>query len=80
MKLILMTSTRKLRRVFFFSFRHPMCSGRLEMELPYFTKFLLIAAYLASHNPAKLDVKLFSSMPSKSRAGQTPSKRVYILG
>ena len=31
----------------------------LKMELPYLSKFLLIAAYLASYNPAKYDRRLF---------------------
>ena len=32
------------------------------MELPYYSKFLLIAAYLASYNPAKSDKKFFSKV------------------
>lgn len=31
----------------------------LKTELPFFSKFLLIAAYLASHNPARYDRRLF---------------------
>lgn len=31
----------------------------LKMELPFFSKFLIIAAYLASYNPARYDRRLF---------------------
>ena len=31
----------------------------LKTELPFFSKFLIIAAYLASYNPAKYDRRLF---------------------
>ena len=30
-----------------------------SVELPYFSKYLLIASYLASYNPAKSDKKFF---------------------
>ena len=32
------------------------------MELPYYSKFLLIAAYLSSYNPAKSDRKFFAKV------------------
>ena len=32
---------------------------RLNTELPFYSKFLLIAAYLASYNPAKSDRRFF---------------------
>lgn len=32
---------------------------RQSIELPYFSKYLLIASYLASYNPAKSDKKFF---------------------
>ncbi|ELT87755.1 hypothetical protein CAPTEDRAFT_162477 [Capitella teleta] len=35
-------------------------SSRVSMELPYYSKFLLIAAYLASYNPSKSDRRFFS--------------------
>lgn len=38
-----------------------------NLELPYFTKFLLIAAYLASHNEAKSDKRLFMKYHGKER-------------
>ncbi|KAI9207559.1 origin recognition complex subunit 5 C-terminus-domain-containing protein [Polychytrium aggregatum] len=34
-------------------------STRTNLELPYYTRFLLIASYLASYNPAKMDVRFF---------------------
>ena len=39
----------------------------LAIELPMLTKFLLIAAYLASHNPADTDVKIFTHHRSGRR-------------
>jgi origin recognition complex subunit 5 len=33
--------------------------GGLKTELPFFSKFLIIAAYLASYNPARYDRRLF---------------------
>ena len=38
------------------------------MELPYYSKFLLIAAYLASYNPAKVDRRFFAKVNSRSLA------------
>lgn len=38
-----------------------------KLELPYYTKFLLIAAYLASHNDAKIDKRLFVKHHGKQR-------------
>lgn len=38
-----------------------------QLELPFYTKFLLIAAYLASHNDAKLDKRLFVKHHGKQR-------------
>lgn len=34
-------------------------SSYSTVELPFYSKYLLIAAYLASHNPAKTDRQLF---------------------
>jgi origin recognition complex subunit 5 len=39
----------------------------LAIELPMLTKFLLISAYLASHNPADTDVKIFTHHRSGRR-------------
>ena len=33
-----------------------------EFDLPYYTKFLLLASYLASYNPARYDVRYFSKV------------------
>ncbi|TPX60910.1 hypothetical protein PhCBS80983_g01469 [Powellomyces hirtus] len=35
-------------------------AGSGAVDLPYYTKFLVIAAFLASYNPARLDVRFFS--------------------
>ena len=37
-------------------------SSRANMELPYYSKFLLIAAYLASYNPVKVDRRFFAKV------------------
>lgn len=42
-------------------------SASKKLELPYYTKYLLIAAYLASHNEAKLDRRLFTKNHGKER-------------
>lgn len=34
-------------------------SAHTHVELPYYSKFLLIAAYLASFNPARTDKRFF---------------------
>ncbi|XP_055326232.1 origin recognition complex subunit 5 [Sitodiplosis mosellana] len=38
-----------------------------KLELPHYTKFLLIAAYLASHNDAKIDKRLFVKHHGKQK-------------
>lgn len=38
-----------------------------KLELPYYTKYLLVAAYLASHNDAKIDRRLFMKHHGKQR-------------
>ena len=40
---------------------------RLHVELPFHSKFLLIAAYLASYNPAKSDKRFFVKHHGKQR-------------
>ncbi|XP_040577139.1 LOW QUALITY PROTEIN: origin recognition complex subunit 5 [Lepeophtheirus salmonis] len=40
---------------------------RLKVELPFFSKFLLIAAYLSSHNPSKSDKRFFVKHHGKQR-------------
>ncbi|KAL8219332.1 UNVERIFIED_CONTAM: Origin recognition complex subunit 5 [Gekko kuhli] len=34
-------------------------SAHAHVELPFYSKFLLIAAYLASYNPARTDKRFF---------------------
>lgn len=41
-----------------------------QLELPYFAKYLLIAAFLASHNDVKLDKRLFVKHHGKQRKTQ----------
>lgn len=33
-----------------------------SLELPYYSKYLLISAYIASYNPAKTDKRFFSKV------------------
>jgi len=51
----------------------------LISELPIVTKYLLVAAYIASYSPAKLDQKLFGN--SNIRCGSYPlkKKKLYQL-
>lgn len=37
------------------------------LELPFLSKYILIAAYLASYNPANTDVRMFAKRQNKSR-------------
>jgi hypothetical protein len=39
-------------------------SRQQQVELPYFSKFLLIAAYIASYNPSKTDRRFFVKVSS----------------
>ncbi|KAL0131805.1 hypothetical protein PUN28_002986 [Cardiocondyla obscurior] len=39
----------------------------LSFELPFYAKYMLIAGYLASHNPAKYDKHIFMKQSSKRR-------------
>lgn len=56
--------------------------GRADFELPYYTKFLLIASYLASYNPPRFDVRYFakSAEERKKKKGGGTRKRVDNLG
>lgn len=58
--------------------------GRAEFELPYYTKFLLIAAYLASYNPPRFDVRYFAKASEerkkKKGGGTRKGARVDKLG
>eukprot|EP00041_Stephanoeca_diplocostata_P015743 m.301360 g.301360 ORF g.301360 m.301360 type:complete len:577 (+) comp20140_c0_seq2:164-1894(+) len=57
------------------------------LELPFLSKYILIAAYLASYNPANTDARMFAKRQSKSRgsrrgASKKRRERVpqYLLG
>lgn len=49
-------------------------------ELPYYTKFLLISAFLASYNPSKDDARIFSHesgmKKKRKRTGQKSNKGI----
>lgn len=34
------------------------------MELPFYSKYLLLASYIASHNPSRMDRRFFSKVES----------------
>lgn len=42
-------------------------SALRQLELPFYTKYLLISAFLASHNDAKIDKRLFMKYHGKQR-------------
>ncbi|KAJ3021480.1 Origin recognition complex subunit 5 [Thoreauomyces humboldtii] len=59
----------------------PLTSGAsIVMDLPYYTKFLVIAAFLASYNPPRLDVRFFakdrSDEVSKRKGGKGRAGKV----
>ncbi|KAJ3150469.1 Origin recognition complex subunit 5 [Geranomyces michiganensis] len=46
-------------------------AGPGAMDLPYYTKFLIIASFLASYNPPRLDVRFFA----KDRSDETTRRK-----
>ena len=50
-----------------------------QMELPYYSKFLLIASYIASYNPPKTDKRFFMKHHGKQRKTQAMIKVIEIL-
>ncbi|KAF7726968.1 Origin recognition complex subunit 5 [Apophysomyces ossiformis] len=63
--------------------KHTRESSRVDFDLPYFTKFLLIASYLASYNPPRFDVRYFSKTAEqrkKKKGGGTRNSRVDAQG
>ncbi|XP_030853310.1 origin recognition complex subunit 5-like [Strongylocentrotus purpuratus] len=55
-----------------------MLSARAHVELPFYSKFLLIAAYLASYNPARTDRRFFSKHHGKIKKSAKVSKKEVI--
>ena len=53
--------------------------SRITVELPFYSKFLLISAFLASYNPAKSDKRFFVKHHGKQRktAASMKSKEQY---
>ncbi|KAK3579067.1 hypothetical protein CHS0354_029927 [Potamilus streckersoni] len=51
-------------------------SHRCHVELPYYSKYLLIAAYLASYNPAKTDKRFFAKH-SEKKSKKTLQKKKH---
>ncbi|KAJ2827139.1 hypothetical protein IWW50_002032 [Coemansia erecta] len=49
------------------------------LDLPYYTKFLLIAAFLASYNPSRLDAQYFSRTKAPGRRGRGRGKAAMQL-
>ena len=56
----------------------------VELELPYYTKYLLLAAYCASHNPPESDTRYFTKVTGKGgsrRRSKAPKRsRTAELG
>ncbi|KAF2346899.1 Origin recognition complex subunit 5 [Trinorchestia longiramus] len=48
--------------------------GAAKVELPFYSKYLLIAAYLASYNPAKSDRRFFLKHHGKQKKTQAMMK------
>lgn len=42
-----------------------LSEGKIDIQLPYFSKYLLLAAYIASFNPPKYDLKFFGMNKGK---------------
>ena len=53
--------------------------SRRGLELPYFSKYLLIASYLASYNPSKSDKKFFSKVRLRAIVYNIAYVNSYIL-
>lgn len=67
---------------------YQMTEHQEGLELPYYTKFLLIAGFLASYNPSRLDVQYFAKGPEARKkrrrknndAGLGSRDRQQLLG
>ncbi|MEQ2164258.1 Origin recognition complex subunit 5, partial [Goodea atripinnis] len=54
-------------------------SAHTHVELPYYSKFLLIAAYLASYNPARTDKRFFLKHHGKIRKTNFLKKNEKVI-
>ncbi|KAJ2782951.1 hypothetical protein H4R18_001967 [Coemansia javaensis] len=54
---------------------HRMADAGDALDLPYYTKFLLIAAFLASYNPTRLDAQYFARGPQQGAGGRRGRRR-----
>lgn len=50
-------------------------ASKAQVELPYYSKYLLIAAYLASYNPVKSDKRFFVKLSSKTKKSKAMQKK-----
>ncbi|GAA6078131.1 origin recognition complex subunit 5 [Tachysurus ichikawai] len=55
-------------------------SAHTHVELPYYSKFLLIAAYLASYNPARTDRRFFLKHHGKMKKTNFLKKHEKVSG
>lgn len=58
-------------------------SYRMTTELPFYSKFLLLAAYLASYNPPKTDHRFFVKNQGKTRKKKQKKRNevnIHLLG
>jgi len=53
-----------------------LVTGEREQELPLSCKYLLIASFLASYNPAQMDVRMFSPMHHRRKRRRRRRSRV----
>lgn len=63
--------------------RAVLCTGLsayTHVELPYYSKFILIAAYLASYNPARTDRRFFLKVTVTSCSYENPRSTVGLAG
>ena len=54
-------------------------SAHFQLELPYHSRWLLLAAYLASYNPSRTDARFFARRQNKRRRGKK-AKRIRAGG
>lgn len=55
----------------------------MNLELPYYSKYILIASYLASFNPASEDKRIFFKnigKVKKSKRPKAPKMKLYLVG